>query len=91
MINLSAEGYGIHGTPFPGKVSKARSHGCVRLTNWDAERLAERVAKGTQVAFVDGPRSQTNEEVQLDAFNILVGDGEDLRRLRRCEEQFSLR
>jgi lipoprotein-anchoring transpeptidase ErfK/SrfK len=55
-INLSAEGYGIHGTPFPGKVSKAESHGCIRLTNWDAERVAERVAKGTQVAFVDGPR-----------------------------------
>jgi lipoprotein-anchoring transpeptidase ErfK/SrfK len=55
-INLSAEGYGIHGTPFPGKVSKAESHGCVRLTNWDAERVADRVAKGTQVAFIDGPR-----------------------------------
>jgi lipoprotein-anchoring transpeptidase ErfK/SrfK len=52
-INLSAEGYGIHGTPFPGKVSKAASHGCVRLTNWDAERVAERVSKGTPVAFLD--------------------------------------
>jgi lipoprotein-anchoring transpeptidase ErfK/SrfK len=52
-INLSAEGYGIHGTPFPGKVSKAESHGCVRLTNWDAERVAERVSKGTVVAFID--------------------------------------
>jgi lipoprotein-anchoring transpeptidase ErfK/SrfK len=52
-INLSAESYGIHGTPFPGKVSKAESHGCVRLTNWDAERVAERVSKGTPVAFVD--------------------------------------
>lgn len=53
-INLSADGYGIHGTPSPGKVSKAESHGCVRLTNWDAERIAGRVAKGTRVAFVDG-------------------------------------
>jgi lipoprotein-anchoring transpeptidase ErfK/SrfK len=52
-INLSAESYGIHGTPFPGKVSKAESHGCVRLTNWDAERVAERVSKGATVAFVD--------------------------------------
>jgi lipoprotein-anchoring transpeptidase ErfK/SrfK len=52
-INLSAESYGIHGTPFPGKVSKAESHGCVRLTNWDAERVAERVSKGTTVVFVD--------------------------------------
>jgi lipoprotein-anchoring transpeptidase ErfK/SrfK len=52
-INLSADGYGIHGTPFPGKVSKAQSHGCVRLTNWDAERVAERVSKGTPVTFLD--------------------------------------
>ena len=55
-VNLSAEGYGVHGTPSPGKVSKAESHGCVRLTNWDAERVAERIAKGTTVAFVDGAR-----------------------------------
>jgi glycosyltransferase involved in cell wall biosynthesis len=46
----------IHGTPSPGKVSKAESHGCVRLTNWDAERVADWVAKGTPVAFVDGTR-----------------------------------
>lgn len=52
-ISLSAEGYGIHGTPDPGKVSKAASHGCVRLTNWDAWRLATEVRKGTPVAFVD--------------------------------------
>lgn len=51
-INLSAEGYGIHGTPSPKKISKAESHGCVRLTNWDAERVAANVAKGTPVAFV---------------------------------------
>jgi len=56
-INLSGEGYGIHGTPSPGKVSKSQSHGCVRLTNWDAERVAARVSKGTPVAFVDD-RSQ---------------------------------
>jgi lipoprotein-anchoring transpeptidase ErfK/SrfK len=54
-INLSAEGYGIHGTPSPGKVSKAESHGCVRLTNWDAERVAAQVAKGTPVSFMVGP------------------------------------
>ena len=44
-ISLSAEGYGIHGTPEPGKVSKAESHCCVRLTNWDAERVAGRFRK----------------------------------------------
>jgi lipoprotein-anchoring transpeptidase ErfK/SrfK len=51
-IGLSAEGYGIHGTPYPGRVSKAESHGCVRLTNWDAEQLAKLVHKGTQVVFL---------------------------------------
>ncbi len=56
-INLSVEGYGIHGTPSPGKVSKAESHGCVRLTNWDAERVADRVSKGTPVEFVDDRKS----------------------------------
>ena len=52
-ISLSAEGYGIHGTPDPGKVSKAASHGCVRLTNWDAQQLAMEVRKGTPVTFLD--------------------------------------
>jgi len=55
-INLSAESYGIHGTPSPGKVSKAESHGCVRLTNWDAERVAAQVAKGTPVSFIEASR-----------------------------------
>jgi lipoprotein-anchoring transpeptidase ErfK/SrfK len=50
-IGLPGEGYGIHGTPDPGKISKAQSHGCVRLTNWDAERLAGEVRKGTAVSF----------------------------------------
>ncbi|MGY8631722.1 L,D-transpeptidase family protein [Bradyrhizobium sp. 14AA] len=54
-INLSAEGYGIHGTPSPDKISKAESHGCVRLTNWDAERVAASLSKGTPVAFVESP------------------------------------
>ena len=50
---MVGDSYGIHGTPSPGKVSKSDSHGCVRLTNWDAERVAERVSKGTPVAFLD--------------------------------------
>jgi lipoprotein-anchoring transpeptidase ErfK/SrfK len=50
-IGLSEKGYGIHGTPDPSKVSKAESHGCIRLTNWDAQRLAGMVSKGTPVVF----------------------------------------
>lgn len=52
-IGLSSEGYGIHGTADPSKVSKAESHGCVRLTNWDAARLAKLVKKGMEVVFTD--------------------------------------
>jgi lipoprotein-anchoring transpeptidase ErfK/SrfK len=52
-IGLSAEGYGIHGTPNPSKISKSESHGCIRLTNWDADRLAGAVKKGTEVAFIE--------------------------------------
>jgi lipoprotein-anchoring transpeptidase ErfK/SrfK len=52
-IGLSAEGYGIHGTPNPSKVSKSESHGCVRLTNWDVDRLAKLLKTGAEVAFVE--------------------------------------
>jgi lipoprotein-anchoring transpeptidase ErfK/SrfK len=52
-IGLSAEGYGIHGTPNPSKVSKSESNGCVRLTNWDADKLAKLLKKGTEVTFIE--------------------------------------
>jgi lipoprotein-anchoring transpeptidase ErfK/SrfK len=52
-IGLSAKGYGIHGTPDPSKISKSESHGCIRLTNWDAKELAAIVEKGIPVAFLD--------------------------------------
>ncbi|HZP79703.1 MAG TPA: L,D-transpeptidase [Pseudolabrys sp.] len=51
-IGLQGEGYGIHGTPDPSQVGKTQSHGCVRLTNWDALQLASSVSKGTVVDFV---------------------------------------
>jgi lipoprotein-anchoring transpeptidase ErfK/SrfK len=50
---LSKEHYGIHGTPDPESIGYASSHGCVRLTNWDAEELAHRTSEGVTVAFVD--------------------------------------
>ena len=52
-IDLTAPSYGIHGTPNPEKIGKTQSHGCIRLTNWDALALAAMVQKGTQVDFVD--------------------------------------
>jgi len=51
-IDLSKDTYGIHGTPDPAKVGKTDSHGCVRLTNWDALELASAVDEGAKVVFV---------------------------------------
>jgi lipoprotein-anchoring transpeptidase ErfK/SrfK len=51
-IDLSAPSYGIHGTPSPEKIGKTESHGCIRLTNWDALDLAGMVHRGTIVDFV---------------------------------------
>lgn len=52
-IDLTKEHYGIHGTPSPDKIGYAESHGCIRLTNWDAMRVAALVSKGTTVRLVE--------------------------------------
>jgi lipoprotein-anchoring transpeptidase ErfK/SrfK len=52
-IDINKPHYGIHGTPEPGTVGHTESHGCVRLTNWDALKLAAIVGKGTKVEFVE--------------------------------------
>jgi len=52
-IDLTEPTYGIHGTPEPSLIDKIGSHGCVRLTNWDAEELAAMVKPGVTVEFVD--------------------------------------
>ena len=50
-IDISKEHYGLHGTPEPSAIGRAQSHGCVRLTNWDALKLASLVKPGTKVLF----------------------------------------
>jgi lipoprotein-anchoring transpeptidase ErfK/SrfK len=50
-IDLSKDHYGIHGTPEPGKIGHATSHGCIRLTNWDVLELAAMVRPGTPVTL----------------------------------------
>jgi len=57
-IGLPGEGFGIHGTPEPGKVGKTESHGCIRMTNWDVLQLADLVSKGTPVAFLGDDTSK---------------------------------
>ncbi|WP_237392569.1 L,D-transpeptidase [Aurantiacibacter rhizosphaerae] len=51
-IDLGKDGYGIHGSPDPQLIGKTTSHGCVRLTNWDARALARAVSQGVKVEFV---------------------------------------
>lgn len=52
-IALDKPTYGIHGTPDPSKIGKTESHGCVRLTNWDARELAKIVKPGVPVEFLE--------------------------------------
>ncbi|RXG95464.1 L,D-transpeptidase family protein [Bradyrhizobium zhanjiangense] len=61
-IGLSAQGYGIHGTAEPDRVSKSASHGCIRLTNWDARVLGENVKRGTPVVFLDAPTDTSSRQ-----------------------------
>ncbi len=50
-IPLSKEHYGIHGTPDPSMIGKAQSHGCIRLTNWDATELGSMVREGMRASL----------------------------------------
>lgn len=50
-IDLDKPHYGIHGSSEPGQIGHTYSHGCVRLTNWDALRVASMVKPGTPVVF----------------------------------------
>jgi lipoprotein-anchoring transpeptidase ErfK/SrfK len=51
-IDLSKDTFGIHGSDEPAQIGKHFSHGCVRLTNWDALQLSKSVKKGIPVKFV---------------------------------------
>lgn len=59
-MQLSKDNYGIHGTAAPSTIGYASSHGCIRLTNWDARELGNAAEKGTRVVFAD-PRSAAPE------------------------------
>ena len=50
-IDLNREHIGIHGTNSPETIKRAESHGCVRLTNWDAARLTLMIEDGEEVIF----------------------------------------
>ncbi len=50
-IGIDHPHYGLHGTPEPSLIGHVTSHGCVRMTNWDAARVATMVRPGTRVLF----------------------------------------
>ncbi len=54
-IALNRKGYGIHGSPHPEEISRTESHGCFRLSNWNALKLVKMVKKGVPVKVSYGP------------------------------------
>ena len=52
-IALDAPSYGLHGSPGPKLIGKTGSHGCVRMTNWDAMEVADAVKPGVVVTFLN--------------------------------------
>ena len=58
---LSKPHYGMHGNPDPDSIGYASSHGCVRLTNWDAEEVSHRIRPGVEVSFVDSSHENMPE------------------------------
>ena len=71
FIALSKPTYGIHGTPDPSKIDKTRSHGCVRLTNWNAQELARIVKVGIPVNFLDKPGAEPAPDREPDIASVI--------------------
>jgi lipoprotein-anchoring transpeptidase ErfK/SrfK len=63
-VALSKPHFGIHGTRDPESIGYASSHGCVRLTNWDANDVARRLKPGVKIEFVDTRTGQTMAEAR---------------------------
>jgi lipoprotein-anchoring transpeptidase ErfK/SrfK len=50
-VDINKEHFGLHGTPEPSAIGRSESHGCIRLTNWDATKLGRLVSPGTKVTI----------------------------------------
>ncbi len=48
-MGLSKPSFGIHGSPIPEGISRQASHGCIRLTNWDALEVHANIKHGATV------------------------------------------
>lgn len=55
-LGLSALGYGIHGTNLPSSIGNAVSAGCVRMYNYDIEKIFPLIALGTPVDIFNSYR-----------------------------------
>lgn len=64
-LQLSAKGYGIHGTNRPYGIGRRVSHGCIRLYPEDIEVLFNLVKVGTKVRII-------NEPVKIGIYNRKV-------------------
>lgn len=74
-IGLTLPGYGIHGTPDPALIGKTGSHGCFRLTNWDAVRLASMLSVGTEVRFVHGTATDADNGATMSVGAVETATG----------------
>jgi lipoprotein-anchoring transpeptidase ErfK/SrfK len=50
-VDINKAHFGLHGTPEPSTIGRTESHGCIRLTNWDATKLGRLVSPGTKVSI----------------------------------------
>ena len=63
-VALSKPHFGVHGTSDPDSIGYASSHGCVRLTNWDAKEVAHRLSPGVKIEFNDTRAAATQTASQ---------------------------
>lgn len=63
-VALSKPHFGVHGTSDPDSIGYASSHGCVRLTNWDAADVAHRLQPGVKIEFLDTRSAATQTASQ---------------------------
>jgi L,D-transpeptidase ErfK/SrfK len=54
-IPLSLSGYGIHATIWPESIGHSTSHGCIRMTTEDVEKLFSLIKTGTPISIVYEP------------------------------------
>ncbi|MBI1406187.1 MAG: L,D-transpeptidase family protein [Caulobacter sp.] len=73
-IALSKEAFGIHGAPDATEIGKTFSHGCIRLSNWDAAELAGRTKAGVKVSFIEVSAAGLREQRAKEADKAKAAD-----------------